>query len=894
MILLLLLQVFFKCACAIKSSEHQSWSHSPLWLYADHIQKRDETIPRTREQELSQHHVIELLGFFLPKYSGRHEFALEASTDASLQFGVSNRCIDSPSDAATRALAIRSSRKNSYSVLLQAGLYYPMKIVFIFPVRNPKVPVYMGFMFKEPHGEFREDITDYIYQADFGPTGFDKPEQTLMESALMPGCRALNQGQSGFEVNYRIAKISNYEELDDDFFIDGVNELEIVGSKLLEKKVNFNFKSKSQESGNLKEQNTEPEDAEAPLWYFKSMPAHHLKLHYDNEEEAHKPTYRPMRDNSQPSEGLLLGFEDPHLVYSIADEDMSETPIEYPSLLYRDLLEVEEGDPRLSYESFYAELADEMPQSDQPLGYHDYDDDGSILDFNGENSVDWDVEPEEFDFEKWDVKTTRFDEFPAPDELRLLPKTADKGELRGDQPPDEDILDGYHDDNRPPLSNLESLSLKQVGNSVQSLQNDAVVGNPMLEIEGLGFGNDNFSLSSPSVAKSGKLVISEQPSATNGAEKGIALQGTQKEATEKGKAVSSKENQGNVTLLLNIESSPQGDEHSTLHHNSLKTEPSYGQIDPILKNEAPLMKNAFALKRITGVKLRETMKATSHNEIVRPDPFDQSQRAPSHSMEGHSAEKIAVAHDSDEKVKYRRVILNATSNMQYSELNNSHENMKTKLEGLDKFDSQYDVGLKSQNFQSVQQGSTGNITLHLLGPKMLSKPEMAGLKEDASENHLNVSDIPASSKTLSRISFDLEPQFGTLYEDEGVLGENPIEDIEKIEYSSPKSFECKTAECSSLRLLKSTANMLEGQDIIHNQAQASLESQVEPQEPLSTTELLMSHDSTRNDILEDGVLDSTSDTSISSVHELLYDSLGSFVRLNPALLAIGLCLISLI
>ncbi|KAF8003645.1 hypothetical protein HF325_001093 [Metschnikowia pulcherrima] len=318
----------------------------------------------------------------------------------------------------------------------------------------------MGFMFKEPHGEFREDITDYIYQADFGPTGFDKPEQTLIESALMPGCRALNQGQSGFEVNYRIAKISNYEELDDDFFIDGVNELEIVGSKLLEKKVNFNFKSKPQESGNLKEQNTEPEDAEAPLWYFKSMPAHHLKLHYDNEEEAHKPTYRPMRDN-----------------------------ICYIEIL----LEVEEGDPRLSYESFYEELADEMPQSDQPLGYQDYDDDGSILDFNGENSVDWDVEPEEFDFEKWDVKTTRFDEFPAPDELRLLPKTADKGELRGDQPPDEDILDGYHDDNRPPLPKLESLSLKQMGNSVQSLQNDAVVGNPMLEIEGLGFGNDNFS-----------------------------------------------------------------------------------------------------------------------------------------------------------------------------------------------------------------------------------------------------------------------------------------------------------------------------------------------------------------------------------------------------------------
>ncbi|KAM9903370.1 hypothetical protein OXX69_007954 [Metschnikowia pulcherrima] len=894
MILLLLLQVFFKCACAIKGSEHQSWSRSPSWQYADHIQKRDETIPRTREQELSQHHVIESSGFFLPKYSGRHEFALEASTDASLQFGVSNRCIDSPSDAATRALAIRSSRENSYSVLLQAGLYYPMKIVFVFPVRNPKVPVYMGFMFKEPHGEFREDITDYIYQADFGPTGFDKPEQTLMESALMPGCRALNQGKSGFEVNYRIAKISNYEELDDEFFIDGVNELEIVGSKLSEKKVNFNFKSKPQESGILKEQKTEPEDAEAPLWYFKSMPAHHLKLHYDNEEEAHKPTYRPMRDNSQPSEGLSLGFEDPHLVYSIADEDMSETPIEYPSSLYRDFLEVEEGDPRLSYESFYEELADEMPQSDQPLGYHDYDDDGSILDFNGENSVDWDVEPEEFDFEKWDVKTTRFDEFPAPDELRLLPKTADKGELRGDQPPDEDILDGYHDDNQPPLPKLESLSLKQVGNFVQSLQNDAVVGNPMLEIEGLGFGNDNFSLSSPSVAKSGKLVISEQPSATNGAENGIALHGTQKEATKEGKAVSSKEIQGNVTSLLNIKTSPQGDEHSTLQHNSSKTEPSYGQIDPISKNEAPSVKNASAWKSITGAKSRETMKATSHNEIVKPDSFDQSQRAPSHFMEGHSTEKIAVAHDSDEKVKYHRVMINATSNMQYSGLNNSQENIKTKLEGLDKFGSQYDVGSKSQNLQSAQQGSTGNITLHLLGSKMLSNPEMAGLKEDASENYLNMSDIPASSKTLSRISFDLEPKLDTLYEDEGVSGENPSEDLEKIEYSSPKSFECKTAGCSSLRLLRSTANMLEGQDVIHNQAQASLESQVEPQEPLSTTELLMSHDSTRNDILEDGVLESTSDCSIPSVHDLSYDSSGSFVRLTPALLAIGLCLISLI
>ncbi|KAM9892865.1 hypothetical protein OXX79_009735 [Metschnikowia pulcherrima] len=894
MILLLLLQIFFECACAIKGSEHQSWSRSPSWRYADHIQKRDETIPRTREQELSQHHVIESSGFFLPKYSGRHEFALEASTDASLQFGVSNRCIDSPADAVTRALAIRSSRENSYSVLLQAGLYYPMKIVFVFPVRNPKVPVYMGFMFKEPHGEFREDITDYIYQADFGPTGFDKPEQTLFESALMPGCRALNQGQSGFEVNYRIAKIGNYEELDDDFFIDGVNELEIVGSKLSEKKVNFNFKSKPQESGNLKEQNTEPEDAEAPLWYFKSMPAHHLKLHYDNEEEAHKPTYRPMRDNSQPSEGLSLGFEDPHLVYSVADEDMNETPIEYPSSLYRDLLEVEEGDPRLSYESFYAELADEMPQSDQPLGYHDYDDDGSILDFNGENSVDWDVEPEEFDFEKWDVKTTRFDDLPAPDELRLLPKTADKGELRGDQPPDEDILDGFHDDNQPPLPKLESLSLKQMEDSVQPLQSDAVVGNPMLEIEGLVFGNDNFSLSSPSVAKSGKLVISEQPSATNGAENGLALQGTQKEATKEGKAVSSKEIQDNVTSLLNIETSPQGDKHSTLHHNSSKTEPSYGQIDPISNNQAPSMKNASTWKSITGAKSRETMKATSHNEIVKLDSFDQSQRAPSHSMEGHSADKIVVAHDNDEKVKYHRVILNATSNMQHSGLNNSQENIQTKLDGLDKFGSQYDVGSKSQNLQSAQQGSTGNITLHLLGSKMLSKPEMAGLKEDASENYLNMSDIPASSKTLSRISFDLEPKLDTLYEDEGVSGENPSEDLEKIEYSSPKSFECKTAECSSLRLLKSTANMLEGQDLIHNQAQASLESQVEPQEPSSTAELLMSHDSTRNDILEDGVLESTSDTSISSVHELSYDSSGSFVRLNPALLAIGLCLISLI
>ncbi|KAF8003654.1 hypothetical protein HF325_001102 [Metschnikowia pulcherrima] len=84
------------------------------------------------------------------------------------------------------------------------------------------------------------------------------------------------------------------------------------------------------------------------------------------------------------------------------------------------------------------------------------------------------------------------------------------------------------------------------------------------------------------------------------------------------------------------------------------------------------------------------MKATSHIEIVKPDLFDQSQRAPSHSMEGHSAEKIAVAHDSDEKVKYHRVIINATSNMQYSELNNSHENMKTKLEGLDKIGIQYD------------------------------------------------------------------------------------------------------------------------------------------------------------------------------------------------------------
>ncbi|GEQ69998.1 hypothetical protein JCM33374_g3674 [Metschnikowia sp. JCM 33374] len=422
MFLLLVLSLYFQSICAIPESptknlaeplnetwegSHETWEGSQM-LHTKHtLYSRD----KRPEPQL----IMESQGYFLARYTGYHEFFLRAPADASLQFGVDNSCVNSPGDAVKKKLAIRASRGNRYSVGLKAGLYYPLKIVYLF---NPVKPSPLDFRFKEPQGEFTDKMENHIFQVNF--QSLTRPQTHDLDSLIAPGCVPLNEEYNGFYSKARLVGDHSITELDDDFFIEGYTVFETLWTNPKMLKLNISPKSVSTDIPKQAEKEKDSSDDQVPLWYLKRLPANYLKIHYDENENAEPAEERPKPEfPSLVSEIEPLDFIDPSLVYTTFDDDNDNVSLFISDLISEDSEFDITDDTYLSDETYLrdddysVELLDNHTHLGQSLGAHENYDEDSGFESHGENGEDYHSKSYTKNVEDWELDSEDDKNFDA-------------------------------------------------------------------------------------------------------------------------------------------------------------------------------------------------------------------------------------------------------------------------------------------------------------------------------------------------------------------------------------------------------------------------------------------------------------------------------------------------